>query len=173
MLVTLPGLCLCPSECHSITCSQWNHSHASLTGQVPDISHFLHFSFWDSVYYKVHGNEPDHKFPSQSYEKRGHWVGFADNKDLLRRYSLMTQQIITRSTVRSAIKTSPNLRLNQPEGEDQPQDLSSEVFVYGRPHPDGSEEPPHMSIISFDDLPGECFCFQGMRMGRENMIPSL
>ena len=65
-----------------------------------------------------------------------------------------TQQIITRSAVRSPTKTSPNLRLNPPEGEDQPQDLRSEVFVYGRPHPDGSEELPLMSTINFDDLLG-------------------
>ena len=25
----------------------------ALTGQVPDISHFLHFSFWEPIYYKV------------------------------------------------------------------------------------------------------------------------
>ena len=41
----------------------------ALTGQVPDISHFLHFSFWEPVYYKVDENEPDHRFLSQSYEK--------------------------------------------------------------------------------------------------------
>ena len=41
-----------------------------LTGQVPDISHFLHFSFWEPIYYKVDENEPDHRFPSQSNEKR-------------------------------------------------------------------------------------------------------
>ena len=41
----------------------------ALTGQVPDISHFLHFSFWEPVYYKVDENEPDHKFPSHSNEK--------------------------------------------------------------------------------------------------------
>ena len=51
-----------------------------LTGQVPDISHFLHFSFWEPIYYKVDESEPDHRFPSQSNEKRGHWVGFAENK---------------------------------------------------------------------------------------------
>ena len=38
----------------------------ALTGQVPDISHFLHFSFWEPVYYKEDENEPDHRFPSQS-----------------------------------------------------------------------------------------------------------
>ena len=41
-----------------------------LTGKVPDISHFLHFSFWEPVYYKVDENEPDHRFPSQSKEKQ-------------------------------------------------------------------------------------------------------
>ena len=54
----------------------------ALTGQVPDISHFLHFSFWEPIYYKVDESELDHKFPSQSNEKRGHWVGFADNKEI-------------------------------------------------------------------------------------------
>ena len=46
----------------------------ALTGQVPDISHFLHFSFWEPIYCKVDESEPDHRFPSQSNEKRGHWV---------------------------------------------------------------------------------------------------
>ena len=44
----------------------------ALTVQVPDISHFLHFSFWEPIYYKVDESEPDHRFPSQSNEKRGH-----------------------------------------------------------------------------------------------------
>ena len=51
-------------------------------------------------------------------------------------------------------KTSPNLRLDPPKGEDQPQDLTSDVFVYGRPNPDGSDNTPPMSIINFDDLLG-------------------
>ena len=41
----------------------------ALTGQVPAISHFLHFSFWEPVYYTIDENEPDHRFPSQSNEK--------------------------------------------------------------------------------------------------------
>ena len=108
----------------------------ALTGQVPDISHFLHFSFWEPVYCKVDENEPGHKLPSQSNEKRGHWVGLADNKgDQLtwKKLTDETQQIIIRASVRSATNTSPNLRLNPPEEADQPLDLRSEVFVYGRP----------------------------------------
>ena len=51
-------------------------------------------------------------------------------------------------------KPSPNLRLDPPKGEDQPQDLTSDVFVYGRSNPDGSDNTPPMSIINFDDLFG-------------------
>ena len=54
-------------------------------------------------------------------------------------------------------KTSPNLRLDQPKGEDQPQDLTSDVFVYDRPNPNGSDNTPPMSIITFDDLVGRTF----------------
>ena len=117
----------------------------ALTGQVPDINHFLHFSFWEPVHYKVDENEPDHRFPLQSNEKQGHWVGFADNKGDLLTWKVLTDgtnQIITRSDVRSATKTSSNLRMDPPQGEDQPQDLTSNVFVYGRSHPDGSEDIP-------------------------------
>ena len=41
----------------------------ALTGQVPDISHFLYFSSWKPVYYKVDENEPDPIFRSQPNEK--------------------------------------------------------------------------------------------------------
>ena len=54
-------------------------------------------------------------------------------------------------------KTSPNLRMDPPQGEDQPQDLTSDVFVYGRPNPDRSDNTPPMSIINFDDLLGRTF----------------
>ena len=132
----------------------------ALTGQVPDISHFLHFSFWEPIYYKVDESEPDHRFPSQSNENRGHWVGFAENKGDQLTWKILTDDtntIIIRSAVRSATKTSPNLRLDPPQGEDQPQDLTSDVFVYGRPNPDGSDNTPPMSIINFDDLLGRTF----------------
>ena len=132
----------------------------ALTGQVPDISHFLHFSFWEPIYYKVDESEPDHRFPSQSNEKRGHWVGFAENKGDQLTWKIRTDDtntIIIRSAVRSATKTSPNLRLDPPQGEDQPQDLTSDVFVYGSPNPDGSDNTPPMSIINFDDLLGRTF----------------
>ena len=105
-------------------------------------------------------SEPDHRFPSQSNEKRGHWVGFAENKGDQLTWKILTDDtytIIIRSAVRSATKSSPNLRLDPPQGEDQPQDLTSDVFVYGWPNPDGSDNTPPMSIINFDDLLGRTF----------------
>ena len=54
-------------------------------------------------------------------------------------------------------KTYPNLRLDPPKREDQPQDLTSDVFVYGRPNPDRSDSTPPMSIINFDALLGRTF----------------
>ena len=68
-----------------------------------------------------------------------------------------TNTIIIRSAIRSATKTSPNLRLDPPKGGDQPQDLTSDVFVYGRPNPDASDNTPPMSIINLDDLLGRLF----------------
>ena len=85
----------------------------ALTGQVSDISHFLHFSFWEPVFYKVDENDPGHRFPSHTNEKRLHWVGFANSKgDHLTILTDEANQIITRSAVRSATKTSSNLRLD-------------------------------------------------------------
>ena len=44
-----------------------------------------------------------------------------------------------------------------PKGEDQSQDLTSDVFVYGRPNHDGSNNTTPISIIKFDDLLGRTF----------------
>ena len=130
-----------------------------LNGQVLDISHFLHFSFQEPVCYKVDENEPDPRFPSQSNETQGHWVGLADNGNHLT-WKILTDKtnpIKIRAAVWSATETLSNLRLDPPQGEDQPQDLTSDVFVNGRSHPDGSEDTPPMSIINFDDLLGRTF----------------
>ena len=56
-----------------------------------------------------------------------------------------------------ATKTSTNLRLDPPKGEDQPHDLTSDVCVYGRPNPDGSDNTPPMSIINLNSLLGSIF----------------
>ena len=52
----------------------------ALEGTTPDISFLLHFSFYEPVYYRIDSSEPDLNFPSSSNEKKGYWVGFADNQ---------------------------------------------------------------------------------------------
>ena len=46
----------------------------ALTGQTPDISFLLQFSFWEPVHYRVNPNEPSSNFPSISNERKGYWV---------------------------------------------------------------------------------------------------
>ena len=92
----------------------------ALEGTTPDISFLLHFSFYEPVYYRIDSSEPDLNFPSSSNEKKGYWVGFADNQgDSLTRRILTedTQKIIIRSGVRSALRTTTNQRLASPSGE--------------------------------------------------------
>ena len=48
----------------------------AMTGQVPDISHFLHFPFWEPIYYKVDKSEPDHRFFHPNPMRR-EAIGFA------------------------------------------------------------------------------------------------
>ena len=51
-------------------------------------------------------------------------------------------------------KPSSKSRLDPPHGKDQPHDLTSDVFVYGRPNLDELGNTPPMSTINFADLLG-------------------
>ena len=84
-----------------------------------------------------------------------------------------TNTISIRSAVRSATKTSPNLRLDPPKGQDQPQDLPSDVFFMAgpilldliTPHPC-----PSSILMTYW---GEPSSYLWMRMGRERGLPFL
>ena len=92
----------------------------ALEGTTPDISFLLHFSFYEPVYYRIDSSEPDLNFPSSSNEKKGYWVGFADNQGDSLAWRILTedtQKIIIRSGVRSALRTTTNQRLASPSGE--------------------------------------------------------
>ena len=92
----------------------------ALEGTTPDISFLLHFSFYEPVYYRIDSSEPDLNFPSSSNEKKGYWVGFADNQGDSPTWRILTedtQKIIIRSGVRSALRTTTNQRLASPSGE--------------------------------------------------------
>ena len=87
------------------------------TGIVPDISYFLSYHWWQPVYYL----DDDGGFPSQSKEKRGRWVGVAENiGDTLTYYVLTddTQQVIARSVLRPVTNNDQNLRADNPSPKD-------------------------------------------------------
>ena len=92
----------------------------ALEGTTPDISFLLHFSFYEPIYYRIDSSEPDLNFPSSSNEKKGYWVGFADNQGDSLTWRILTedtQKIIIRSGVRSALRTTTNQRLVSSSGE--------------------------------------------------------
>ena len=92
----------------------------ALEGTTPDISFLLHFSFYEPIYYRIGSSEPDLNFPSSSNEKKGYWVGFADNQGDSLTWRILTedtQKIIIRSGVRSALRTTTNQRLASSSGE--------------------------------------------------------
>ena len=92
----------------------------ALEGTTPDISFLLHFSFYEPVYYRIDSSEPDLNFPSSSNEKKGYWVGFADNQGDSLTWRVLTedtQKIIICSGVQSALRTTTNQCLASPSGE--------------------------------------------------------
>ena len=89
-------------------------------GTTPDVSFMLHFSFYEPVYYRIDSSEPDLNFPSSSNEKKGYWVGFADNQGDHLTWRILTedtQKIIIRSGVRSTLRTTTSQHLASPSGE--------------------------------------------------------
>ena len=153
----------------------------ALEGTTPDISFLLHFSFYEPVYYRIDSSEPDLNFPSSSNEKKGYWVGFADNQGDSFTWRILTedtQKIIIRSGVRSALRTTTNQRLASPSGEGttlpfpipypqqsqnslplDPLDASTpnfEQFVKSQPGED-EDNPIPMANINIPNLLGRSF----------------
>ena len=92
----------------------------ALQGTTPDVSFMLHFSFYEPVYYRIDSSEPDLNLPSSSNDKKGYWVGFADNQGDSFTWRVLTedtQNIIIRSGVHSALRTTTNQRLASPSGQ--------------------------------------------------------
>ena len=92
----------------------------ALQGTTPDVSFMLHFSSYEPVYYRIDSSEPDLNFPSSSNEKKGYWVGFANNQGDSLTWRILTedtQKIIIHSGVRSALRTTTNQRLASPSGK--------------------------------------------------------
>ena len=108
------------------TCYILNHiSTGSLGGQVPlqvlygvtpDISIMLLYTFYQPIFYATH----DQHFPSDSEERAGYWVGFADDCGDSLTHKVLdaeTLKIIHRSALRPRTLKNPNKRLVDVGGE--------------------------------------------------------
>ena len=92
----------------------------ALQGTTPDISFMPHTSFYEPVYYRIEFSEPDFHLPSSSNEKKGYWVGFANNQGDHLTWSILTEdthKIIICSGIQSALSTTTNQCLASPSGE--------------------------------------------------------
>ena len=164
----------------------------ALEGTTPDISFLLHFSFYEPVYYRIDSSEPDLNFPSSSNEKKGYWVGFADNQGDSLTWRILTedtQKIIIRSGVRSALRTTTNQRLASPSGEEttlpfpipysqsqnslplDPLDASTPNFEHFVKSQTGEDEdnPTPMANIDIPNLLGRSFLLPPEDNGERHM----
>ena len=165
----------------------------ALEGTTPDISFLLHFSFYEPVYYRIDSSEPDLNFPSSSNEKKGYWVGFADNQGDSLTWRILTedtQKIIIRSGVRSALRTTTNQCLASSSGEGttlpssipypqqsknsfplDPFDESTPNFEQFVNRQSGEDEdtPIHMANIDIPNLLGRSFLLPPEDNGERHM----
>jgi len=89
-----------------------------LHGVTPDITVLLQFQFWEPVYYTRY----DTKFPADSTEDLGRFVGIAENVGHAMTFKVLTadRKVIHRSVVRSAAKDGAfvNRRADEHASED-------------------------------------------------------
>ena len=129
----------------------------------------------------IDSSEPDLNFPSSSNEKKGYWVGFADNQGDSFTWRILTedtQKIIICSGLQSALRTTTNQRLASPSGEGTtlpfpipyspqsqnylplaPLDASTPNFEHFVKSQTGEDEdnPIHMANIDIPNLLGRSF----------------
>ena len=106
----------------------WQPPMQVLTGQTPDISQFLHFSFYEPVYYHSYSDT----FPSTSNKEQGWWVGVATHVGDALTYKVLTQKqkVIYRSAICSAMDPAKrNQRLSPLGGETASNYLGDKIFI--------------------------------------------
>ena len=117
----------------------------ALQGSTPDISFMLHTSFYEPVYYRIEFSEPDFHLLSSSNEKKGYWVGFADNPGDRLTWRILTedtQKIIICSVIQSALRATTNQCLASPSGE-------GTIFPSSIPYPQQSKN--SLPLDPFDE----------------------
>ena len=117
----------------------WRTPLEVLDGQTPDISPLLQFEFYEPVYYAVDAaleTPKKMRFPSETHERKGYFVGIAENIGDHMTYKILTEdteKVIFRSSVCSALSVEErNRRVDTTDGEEKP----IREFVTGsRPSP--------------------------------------
>jgi hypothetical protein len=95
---------ICEIQNHTAVESlKWRTPTEWLLGYTPDITIFLQFRFYEPIYYAPY----DAKFPSDSSESLGRFVGIGQNVGHAMTFEILTanDKIIHRSVVRSAVGT--------------------------------------------------------------------
>ena len=149
------------------------------TGSMADISPLLRFRFMEPVYYKL----DDSDFPSESREKRGYFVGFAEHVGHYMTVKVLTddtKKVLYRSNVRSALNSKErNLRMDPLGGEtkfivksrqDQFEDDGTKTNPQGSKNGETNEEEetnvPKMPVFSPDDIVGRTFLLEPQEDGQ-------
>jgi hypothetical protein len=106
----------------------WIPTEQKLTGHTPDISKFMHFSFYEPVYYHAY----DNTYPSGSNEEQGWWVGIATSVGDALTYKILTKhkKIVYRSAICSALDPAKrNQHLSPLGGETASNYLGDKLFI--------------------------------------------
>jgi hypothetical protein len=113
-MATCIMLCMFIVNHLAIAAPGWKSPEQVLTGQRPDISKFLHFSFYEPVYYHAYSDN----FTSTSNEEQGWWVGIATHVTDALTYKVFTKhnKIMYRSALRSALDTAKHNQCLSPLG---------------------------------------------------------
>jgi hypothetical protein len=123
------------------------------TGSTNDISPLLCFHFWEPVYYKLDNSD----FPSDSREKRGHFIGISKSVGHAMTFKILTDdtlKVIHQSNVRLALNPhAKNLRLDPLE----PGDIAMPIVKSRHDSADDGEILPPMPVIDPSELIGRTF----------------
>ena len=140
----------------------WRTPLEILDGDTPDISAILQFEFWEPVYYSpLDGENPS--FPSESQQKRGRFVGFAETVGHAMTFKVLTddtQKVISRSVIRSARNSIPR-SVAPSEDEVIPEILKSK---HGR---SSETDIIPMPTIDVEDLIGRTFLMPRQEDGQQ------
>ena len=129
----------------------WRTPIEVLSGSTPDLSPLMQYHFWEPVYYLIDDKQ---KFPSETVEKFGRFVGISENVGDAMTFKVLTDdtnQVIHRSSLRSAAdQDTKNKRLKPDKDPKEP------IMFIKSAHGD-EDDLGRLPDFSPDDLIGRTF----------------